>query len=134
MTLNEIKEILKDGAIGYFATANGEQLEVRGWQYQFAEGNKFYFATANTKDVYQQMKANPQVAFACESNGYNIRLSGKANFVTDPAKKEELFSKLSEGVQGMYKSGSNPIVELFYIESGEFKVAQGYAPFEVIKF
>jgi uncharacterized pyridoxamine 5'-phosphate oxidase family protein len=134
MTLDQIKEILTDGAIGYFATVDGEQLEVRGWQYQFAEGNKFYFVTANTKDVYKQMKANPQVAFACVSNKYNVRISGKAIFETDAARKEELFPKLSESVQGLYQSGSNPILEFFYIESGEIKVSQGFDPFEVIKF
>lgn len=134
MTLDQVKEILADGAMGYFATQNGDQLEVRGWQYQFVEGNKFYFVTANTKDVYQQMKANPQVAFACASKGYNIRISGKAVFETDGARKEELFPKLSGAVQGLYQSGSNPILEFFTIENGEIKVSQGFNPFEVVKF
>lgn len=134
MTVEQFKEILADGTIGYFATTNGEQLEVRGWQYQFAEGNRFYFATANTKDVYKQIQANPQVAFAGVSNGYNVRISGKATFVTDAAKKEQFFSRLSEGVKQLYKSASNPVLEIFYIDSGEIKINKGYEPFEVIKF
>lgn len=134
MTIEQVKEVLADGTSGYFATMNGEQLEVRGWQFQFAKGNKFYFGTANIKDVYKQMQANPQVAFACTSNEYNVRISGKAIFVTDHEQKEEAFAKFSPAVQGMYKSASNPIFEIFYIESGEIKISKGFEPFETIKF
>lgn len=134
MTIEQVKEILADGTMGYFATTNGEQVEVRGWQYQFEEGNKFYFCTANIKDVYKEMQANPQVAFAGNSNGHNVRISGKATFVTDAAEKEKAFAKISTPVQGMYKSATNPIFEIFYIGSGELKVNKGYEPFEKIKF
>lgn len=134
MTIEQIKEKLTNGTMGYFATTNGEQLEVRGWQFQFAEDNKFYFTTANPKDVYKQMQANPNVAFACVSNGYNIRISGKATFVKDIAEKERVFSKISAVVQEMYKSGSNPVFETFYIGSGEAKISKGFEPFETVKF
>lgn len=134
MTLEQIKEILSDGATGYFATTNGEQLEVRGWQYQFAQENKFYFMTTNTKDVYKQMKTNSNVAFSCVSNEYNVRISGKATFVTDAAEKEEALAKVSAQVQKMYENASNPIVEIFYIGSGEVKVSKGFDPIEVVKF
>jgi uncharacterized pyridoxamine 5'-phosphate oxidase family protein len=133
MNIEQVKEILTDGTPGYFATTNGEQLEVRAWQYQFTEGNKFYFGTVNSKAVYKQMKANPQVAFACVSNGHNIRISGKAVFV-DAEGKKKYFVRLSAGVQAMYKSWENPVIEIFYIDSGEVKINKGYEPFETIKF
>jgi uncharacterized pyridoxamine 5'-phosphate oxidase family protein len=134
MNIEQIKEILSDGTMGYFATLNGQQLELRGWQYQFSEENKFYFMTTNTKDVYKQMQANPQAAFSCTSNEHNVRISGKATFVTDAAEKEKTFAKVSPYVQEMYKSASNPVVEIFYIGSGEVKVNKGFEPIEVVKF
>jgi len=134
MKIEQVKELLVDGTMGYFATINGEQLEVRGWQYQFEEGNKFYFLTSNTKDVFKEMKTNPQVAFAGVSNGYNVRISGKAIFVTDKAEKEKAFIRLSTQVQQMYESASNPIAEIFYIGSGEIKINKGFTPYENIKF
>jgi uncharacterized pyridoxamine 5'-phosphate oxidase family protein len=134
MKIEQVKEILADGTIGYFATTNGEQLEVRGWQYQFEEGNKFYFSTTNTKDVYKEMLTNPQVSFAGVSKEYNVRISGKATFVTDKAEKEKAFTKLTAQVQQMHESASNPIAEIFYIGSGEIKICKGYEPFEKIKF
>jgi uncharacterized pyridoxamine 5'-phosphate oxidase family protein len=134
MTIEQVKEVLADGTMGYFATTNGDQLEVRGWQYQFEEGNKFYFLTANTKDVYKEMQTNPQVSFAGVSKGYNVRISGKATFVTDKSEKEKAFTKLTAQVRQMYESASNPIAEVFYIGSGEIKISKGYEPFEKIKF
>jgi Uncharacterized conserved protein len=134
MNIEQVKELLVSGATGYFATTNGEQLEVRGWQFQFAEGNKFYFGTANTKAVYRQMKANPQVAFACVSNEHNIRISGKVVFVDAEEEKKKCFSRLSAQVQAMYKSWDNPVIEIFYIHSGEVKISKGYEPYEIIKF
>jgi uncharacterized pyridoxamine 5'-phosphate oxidase family protein len=134
MTIEQVKEILDDGTTGYFATTNGNQLEIRGWQFQFAEGSRFYFCTSNTKDVYKEMKSNPQVAFAGVCNEHNVRISGKAVFVSDTAEKEKAFNKISAPVQGMYKSASNPVFEIFYIESGEVKINKGYEPFQVIKF
>lgn len=134
MTIEEIKEILADGTMGYFATTNGEQLEVRGWQFQFAEGNKFYFMTANNKDVYKQMQANSNVSFAGVSKGYNVRISGKATFVTEVAEVEKAFARITPQVQAMYETASNPIVAIFYIGSGEAKTSKGFDPFEVVKF
>lgn len=134
MNIEQIKKILPNLTPGYFATKNGEQLEIRGWQYQFSEGNKFYFTTSNTKDVYTQMQDNLQVAFACEVNEYNIRISGKATFLTDIAKKEQAFAKISSHVQAMYQKASNPTFEVFYIGSGEIKVNKGFEPFKTVKF
>jgi uncharacterized pyridoxamine 5'-phosphate oxidase family protein len=134
MNIEQVKEVFEDGTMGYFATTNGDQLEVRGWQYQFEEGNKFYFMTANTKDVYKEMQANPQVAFAGVSKGYNVRISGKATFVTDKSEKEEAFKKIAPQVQKMYESAANPLVEIFYIGSGEIKISKGFEPFEKVKF
>ncbi|HEY8804669.1 MAG TPA: pyridoxamine 5'-phosphate oxidase [Clostridium sp.] len=134
MNLEQVKEILVDGTLGYFATINNGQVELRGWQYQFQENNKFYFATANAKDVCKQMKINNQVGFACVSNGYNVRISGESTFVNDVTIKADIFSKISAGVQAMYKNVSNPKFEIFYIGSGEIKVSKGYEPFESIKF
>lgn len=134
MTLDEFKEILADGTMGYFATANGEQLEVRGWQFQFVEGNRFFFMTANNKDAYKQMQANPNVSFAGVSKGYNVRISGKVTFLTETAEVEKAFAKITPQVQQMYGSASNPNVAIFYVGSGEVKMSKGFDPYETVKF
>lgn len=134
MNIENIKEIFKPGTVGYLATKNGQQLELRGWQFQYAEGNRFYFATANIKNVYTQIISDPNVAFSGVSEGYNIRLSGKAVFIRDAVEKAEAFLNIANAVKEKYQSASNTIFELFYIENGEFKINKGTDPIEVIKF
>lgn len=94
MNIEQVVEIFKDATPGYFATTKGDQLEVRGWEFEFAEGNKFFFTTANTKYVYKQMKVNPQVAFAGAVGEHNVRISGKAKNVFPCA---EMCKKISHG-------------------------------------
>lgn len=123
--------------MGIFSTINKNGVpDGRGWQFQFEEDDKFYFSTNNTKDVYKEMMANPNVAFtAMEPTGkYTIRITGKATFITDPSKKEETFAKLDNIVKVIYKYRNSPVLEIFYISSGELKLAKGFNPPEIIKY
>ena len=137
MTKESILELLPNGTMGIFSTINENGVpDGRGWQFQFEEDGKFYFETNNTKDVYKEMMSNPNVAFtAMEPTGkYTIRITGKATFITDPSKKEEAFVKLDKIVTGMYKSWDSPVLEIFYISSGELKLAKGFTPPEIINY
>jgi len=137
MTKENVLELLTNGAMGIFSTINEEGMpDGRGWQFQFEEDDKFYFSTNNTKDVYKEMIANPNVAFTLmEPTGkYTIRITGKATFVTDPSEKEKAFNKLSEIVKSMYKTWDNPGLEIFYVSKGEIKFANGFNPPEVIRY
>ncbi|MCB2362577.1 pyridoxamine 5'-phosphate oxidase family protein, partial [Clostridium estertheticum] len=118
MTKEEKLELLPNGTMGYFSTvkANGFP-QTRFWQFQFEEDGKFYFATNNTKDVFVQILNNPKVGFTVsEPNGkYVIRIVGTAAIVTKPSEKEEAYSKMDKIVLSLYKSWSNPLLEIFYI-------------------
>jgi len=63
-----------------------------------------------------------------------IRITEKATFITDRSKKEENFHKLDKIVKGMYKSWDSPILEIFYVSSGELKLATGFNPPEIINY
>jgi uncharacterized pyridoxamine 5'-phosphate oxidase family protein len=80
---------------------------------------KFYFCTANTKDVYKQMKENPFVEFTSTSKEMvTVRISGKAVFTDDINIKKEVLDS-SPMVKGLYKSAENPVFEVFYIDHGK---------------
>lgn len=137
MIKENILELLPNGSIGIFSTVNEEGFpDGRGWQFQFEENNKFYFATSNIKDVYKEIIANPNVSFtSMEPTGkYTIRIIGKATFVTDTYEKEKAFAKLDNGVKNIFKSCNNPNLEIFYVSNGELKLAQGFNPADVIKY
>lgn len=137
MTKEDVLKLLPNGSMGIFSTVGGNGFpDARGWQFQFEEDGKFYFGTANTKNVYKEMKNNPNVCFTSFDSSwkYTVRIIGKATFITDASEKKEAFSKFTKSVQGMYKSSDNPILEIFYISKGTLKLAKGFNPPEEIKF
>ncbi|MDR3595691.1 pyridoxamine 5'-phosphate oxidase family protein [Clostridium sp.] len=137
MTIENILELLPNGSMGIFSTINEKGIpDGRGWQFLFEEAGKFYFATNNTKDVYKEMIANPNVAVtAMEPTGkHTVRITGKATFITDKSEKEQAYAKLDKIVKGIYKSWDDPILEIFYVSNGELKLARGFSPVEVIAY
>ncbi|MEZ0537710.1 pyridoxamine 5'-phosphate oxidase family protein [Caldicellulosiruptoraceae bacterium PP1] len=121
--MDKLLEYLKEKQNGDFATVDNGKPDVRPWQFQFAKDRKLYFCTANTKKVYKQMKENPNVAFSCmTSDGKTIRLYGKAEFTSDVSIKQEVLDR-NEGIKRIYKSGDNPIFEVFFIEHGKAEIS-----------
>jgi len=137
MTIENVLELLPNGSMGIFSTINEEGFpDGRGWQFQFEENGKFYFATNNTKDVFKEIQSNPNVSFtSMEPTGkYTVRIIGKATFITNPSEKEKAYAKLDNIVKGIYKPWNDPVLEIFYVSNGELKIATGFNPAEIIKF
>jgi len=117
--MNELLQVLKDGAMGAFATVNGGKPDVRPWQFQFIQDGKLYFCTANNKDVYRQMQENPYVAFTTTTDNFiTVRIYGKAVFVNDRDIKEKILAK-QPGIKNIYQSADNPVLTVFYLDDGE---------------
>lgn len=117
--MNELLQVLKEGAMGAFATVNGYKPNVRPWQFQFVQDGKLYFCTGNNKDVFRQMQENPYVAFTTTTDNFiTIRIYGKAVFVDDLGIKEKIMLK-QPGIKNIYQSPENPVFTVFYLEDGE---------------
>lgn len=117
--MNELLQVLKEGAMGAFATVNGDKPDVRPWQFQFVQDGKLYFCTGNNKDVFRQMQENPYVAFTTTTDNFiTIRIYGKAVFVDDLGIKEKIMLK-QPGIKNIYQSPENPVFTVFYLEDGE---------------
>ncbi|WP_111573542.1 pyridoxamine 5'-phosphate oxidase family protein [Halanaerobium saccharolyticum] len=75
-----------------FATVDKEgNPQARAFQIALIEDGKIYFLTAKSKEVYQQMEDNPNIAFTVASPDYvGLRVTGKVNFVNDLTLKENI--------------------------------------------
>ena len=136
MKKEEFMKYLPNFSYGLFSTVSEDGTpDCRGWEFQFEENGRFYFGTANTKEVWKQLLAHPKAAFTCmEPQGkYTVRLCGDVKVVTDPAEKARIFEKFDKLVQGMYKSPENPIFEIIYFDNCTCKLARGFAPVEVVE-
>ena len=117
----EIIKFLQENNAGCFATVEQGQPRVRPWQFQFELDGKFYFGTANTKKVYQQLKDTPYAAFASFSpKMVTVRLTGQVVFDSSPQMKAMLLER-NPMLQQIYGTPDNPdpSLEVFYLCNGE---------------
>jgi len=79
---------------------------------------KLYFCTSNQKNVYKQLKVNPQFEVSTTSQeGEWLRLKGKAIFDTNNQSKQAALD-VAPFLSTMY-SVDDPKFEVFYIQDAE---------------
>ena len=80
---------------------------------------KMYFVTSNTKNVYKQIAANPNVCVcACNADRKWIRIEGTAKFDTRTAAKQKMIDDNPVLLQHKrYTSAHDPAMEVFFLEN-----------------
>lgn len=76
--MKAILDFLKESGTFYVATVDGDKAQVRPFGAVCEFEGKIYLITANQKDVYKQMKANPNIAISSAVNDKWLRLSAVA--------------------------------------------------------
>jgi len=136
MDKQEFLTYLPEQTSGIFATVRDDGTpDGRGFQFQYEEDGRFYFATANTKDVWKQLCRDFKAAFIyMEPTGkYTLRIIGPVTQITDPEEKQAVFAKIAPGVQHMYGSWDNPVFELIYFDKPELRFAKGFHDAEYVE-
>ncbi|OPX62293.1 MULTISPECIES: pyridoxamine 5'-phosphate oxidase family protein [unclassified Methanoregula] len=121
--MKEVIDFYTKNPVGCLATVENGKPRVRPFQFLFADGGKLYFCTANTKDVFKQLTANPSVEFAATSPEYVfMRVSGDVKFSRDAKIKKRILDTFAM-IRGIYQTPENPVFEVFFIEHGTVKIA-----------
>ncbi|HEY3425697.1 MAG TPA: pyridoxamine 5'-phosphate oxidase family protein [Negativicutes bacterium] len=116
--MNEVLKFLAENPIFYLATVDGDIPKVRPFGFVMDFEGKLHFGTNNQKDVYKQLKANPNFEVSTTSKTAEwLRLKGKAVFNTSKQSKQAALNSMPQ-LANMY-SVDDSIFELFYIENGE---------------
>lgn len=92
MTKQEIFQLMNQNPAFHLATVEGEQPRVRGMLLFRADEEGIIFHTASSKDLFQQIQANPKAELCFQGNGVQVRVSGVLEQVEDDALKEEIFA------------------------------------------
>lgn len=114
--MQKVVEFLQANPVQYLATVGRDgKAKCRPFMFCFAKEGKLWFCTNNTKDVYMDMQANPEVELSVSSPEFAwIRLHGKAVFENNmEMKKGALENPI---VKSQYDTPENPIFEVFYLE------------------
>ena len=130
--MKKVIEFLQQNPVLYLATVGRDgKAKCRPFMFVLAKDNKLWFSTNNTKDVYKDMLANPEIEYSTSSPSYAwIRLNGKAVFENNKAAKEMCMG--NPIVKGQYQTADNPIFEVFYLNNAHGVIADfsGIPPYE----
>ena len=115
--MKKVVDFLHSNPVQYLATVSRDgKAKCRPFMFCFEKDSKLWFCTNNTKDVYKDMIANPEIEISVSSPEYVwIRLAGKAVFENNIEVKQACMN--NPIVKGQYQTADNPIFEVFYLEN-----------------
>lgn len=122
--MSKIVEYLNKNKVGQFATIKDGEVVMRPFHFIMEKDGRFYFGTANDKEVYKELMANPTAGFAVMDNMQWLRLRGKVEFVNDATVKEEMFA-IEPLLSSVYKTPESDRFEAFYIYDGQVSLHGG---------
>lgn len=115
--MDKVMEFLKKAGIFYLATECGEKPRVRPFGFVMKYNDRLYFCTNHQKEVYRQMKDNPNVEICACTGTEWVRVKGKAVFDRDMEAKKQVFTA-DPGMGKLYRP-EDEIFEVFYLAEAE---------------
>jgi uncharacterized pyridoxamine 5'-phosphate oxidase family protein len=112
--MQEVLKFLAESKVFFLATVDGNQPRVRPIGFYMEHGGKLCFCTSNQKDMFKQMKANPQVEFCALVERDIMRIAGKAVFVTSAESRQKALETMP--ALGAKYSVDDKIFEIFALE------------------
>lgn len=121
--MNDVVKFLQENPVQYLATVGRDgKAKCRPFMFSGEMDGKLWFCTNNTKEVYKDMQANPNIEVTVSSPGYAwIRLNGEAVFENNIKAKEMCLN--IPLVKKLYGDASNPIFEVFYLKNAYAVIA-----------
>ena len=121
--MNDVVKFLNENPVQYLATVGRDgKAKCRPFMFCFEKEGRLWFCTNNTKDVYKDIQANPEIEISVSSPSYAwIRLNGRAMFENDMEVKQGCME--NPIVKGQYKNAENPIFEVFYLDNAKAVIA-----------
>jgi uncharacterized pyridoxamine 5'-phosphate oxidase family protein len=112
--VKEVLDFLTANKVFYLATTSKDQPHVRPMGFVMEWEGKLAFSTSNPKDMYSQLKVNPNIEICCIDAELNtLRLCGQAVFCTS-AETQRKALEVMPGLARMYSVGDGKF-EIFYL-------------------
>jgi pyridoxamine 5'-phosphate oxidase len=111
MNKAEIVKFINGHPLCHLATVEGNSPRVRGMMMYRADEKGILFHTSDTKDLWHQVKANPnvEICFNDLANNLQIRVEGRAQIVEDPDLKKEIVEERTFLKPFVEKNGYEPM-------------------------
>ena len=114
--MNDVVKFLHENPVQYLATVGRDgKAKCRPFMFIGELDGKLWFCTNNTKEVYKDMQANPNVEVTVSSPDYTwLRLRGQAVFENSRAARELCIQ--NPIVRSQYHTADNPILVAFWLK------------------
>lgn len=114
--MKEVLDFLKHCGTFYLATVDGDKPQVRPFGAVCEFEGSLYFVTNNKKEVYKQMKANPNVAICGMYKGKWIRVSGRVEEDTRREARVAMMDANHAALSSMYTVDDNLMVVFRFVD------------------
>jgi len=104
--MNTALEFIKASPVFHIATVYGAKARVRPFGLIMKRNNKLYFCTNKTKDVYKQLKKNPDIEISDMGNNVWLRIRGRIAFDETREAKAQAFEE-SPNLLRIYPKGAD---------------------------
>ncbi|MGO9089184.1 MAG: pyridoxamine 5'-phosphate oxidase family protein [bacterium] len=104
--MNTALEFIKASPVFHIATVDGAKARVRPFGFIMKRDNRLYFCTNKTKDVYKQLKKNPDIEISDMGNNVWLRIRGKIAFDETREAKTQAFEE-SPNLLRIYPKGAD---------------------------
>lgn len=124
--LQKVEDYLKQVDFFSVATVDGDKPKCRPLAFHLYLNDCLYFGTGTFKEVYKQLKANPNVEIcACNGEGF-LRYYGRAVFEKDDTIAGMVLSK-APAMQKIYNKETGLKLGIFHLENAtaEFRTKMG---------
>ena len=136
MNQQQVIEFLKNKRITHFSTISLDgNPRVRVFSIAKITDGRIYFFTGSFKEVWKEIKANPNVEFSVHEKEGTIRVRGKVTIVKDQNVLDD-FNKEFPHMLKFYK-GHEDSLKLIYLEHPEiliFEMKKNFDPSSFHKF
>jgi uncharacterized pyridoxamine 5'-phosphate oxidase family protein len=112
--MNTALEFIKASPVFHIATVDGAKARVRPFSFIMKRNNKLYFCTNKTKDVYKQLKQNPDIEISDMGNNVWLRIRGRIIFDETREAKAQAFEESSNLLRIYPKGADDETFVTFY--------------------
>jgi uncharacterized pyridoxamine 5'-phosphate oxidase family protein len=113
--MNTALEFIKASPVFHIATVDGAKARVRPFGFIMKRNNTLYFCTNKTKDVYKQLKQNPDIEISdMGSNSIWLRIRGRIAFDETRESKGKAFEHMPDLLRIYPKGADDELFVTFY--------------------
>jgi uncharacterized pyridoxamine 5'-phosphate oxidase family protein len=114
--MNTVYDFIKANPVFHIATVDGDKARVRPFGFMMKRNNTLYFCTNKTKEVYSQLKQNPDIEISVMgSDGSTwLRVRGRIAFDETREAKVQAFDESANLLRIYPKGADDEVFVTFY--------------------